>query len=92
MVNSIADESGQRIILEILQLVSEYEYVIKILSDIKGQESPVELLKGLNEQPEQIQIEFLRWVEKIENLLNDIILFFKFSFLLLQLHPMDEQC
>ncbi len=62
MVNSIEDEAGQRIILEILQLLSEYEFVIKILRDIKGQESPVELLKGLNEQPEQIQIEFLRWV------------------------------
>ncbi len=62
MVNSIENESGQRIILEILQLLSEYEFVIKILRDIKGQESPVELLKGLNEQPEQIQIEFLRWV------------------------------
>jgi len=62
MVNSIEDESGQRIILEILQLLSEYEFVIKILGEIKGQESPVELLKGLNEQPEQIQIEFLRWV------------------------------
>jgi len=63
MVNSIEDESGQRIILEILQLLSEYEYIIKILSEIKGQESPIELLKGLNEQPEQIQIEFLRWVK-----------------------------
>lgn len=70
MVNSIADESGQRIILEIFQLVSEYEYVIKILSDIKGQESPIELLKGLNEQPEQIQIEFLRWVEKTKKSLE----------------------
>ncbi len=63
MVNSIEDESGQRIILEILQLLSEYEYIIKILSEIKGQESPIELLNGLNEQPEQIQIEFLRWVK-----------------------------
>jgi len=62
MVNSIEDEAGQRIILEILQLLSEYEFIIKILSEIKGQESPIELLKGLNEQPEQIQIEFLRWV------------------------------
>jgi hypothetical protein len=62
MVNSIEDEFGQRIVLEILQLLSEYEFVIKILGEIKGQESPVELLKGLNEQPEQIQIEFLRWV------------------------------
>ena len=63
MVNSIEDESGQRIILEILQLLSEYEYVIKILSEIKGQESPIGLLKGLDEQPEQIQTEFLRWVK-----------------------------
>ncbi|CAF4357146.1 unnamed protein product, partial [Adineta steineri] len=61
MINSIQDQSGQQIILEILQLLSEYEYVIKIISEIKGQESPIELLKGLNEQPEQIQIEFLRW-------------------------------
>lgn len=64
MVNSIEKESGQKMILEILQLVSEYEYVIKILSDINGQESPVELLKGLNEQPEAIQIEFIRWVRR----------------------------
>ncbi|CAF0900803.1 unnamed protein product [Rotaria sordida] len=64
MVNSIEDESGQKIILEILQLLSEYEYVIKILSDIEGQESPIELLKTLNDQPEQIQIEFLRWITK----------------------------
>ena len=63
MVNSIEDESGQRIILEILQLLSEYEYVIKILSEIKGQESLIGLLKGLDEQPEQIQTEFLRWVK-----------------------------
>ena len=65
MVNSIENESGQKIILEILQLLSEFEHIIKILSEIKGQESPVELLKGLNEQPEQIQIEFLRWVNII---------------------------
>lgn len=64
MVNSIEQESGQKMILEILQLLSEYEYVIKILSDINGQESPVELLKGLNEQPEAIQIEFIRWVRR----------------------------
>ncbi|CAF0958555.1 unnamed protein product [Rotaria sordida] len=65
MVNSIEDESGQKIILEILQLLSEYEYIIKILSDIEGQESPIELLKTLNDQPEQIQIEFLRWFSSI---------------------------
>ena len=65
MVNSIEDESGQRLILEVLQLLSEYEYVINILKQIKGQESPIELLKGLNEQPEQIQIEFLRWVKSL---------------------------
>ncbi|CAF1064755.1 unnamed protein product [Rotaria sp. Silwood1] len=65
MVNSIQDESGQKIILKILQLLSEYEYVIKILSEIKGQESPIELLKTLNDQPEEIQIEFLRWFSSI---------------------------
>lgn len=65
MVNSIENESGQKIILEIFQLLSEFEHIIKILSEIKGQESPVELLKGLSEQPEQIQIEFLRWVNII---------------------------
>jgi hypothetical protein len=64
MVNAIEEQSGQKIILEILQLLSEYEFVIKILSGLKGQESPVELLKGLSEQPEQIQIEFLRWVRR----------------------------
>lgn len=64
MVNSIEQESGQKSILEILQLFSEYEYVIKILGEIKGQESPMELLKGLNEQPEPIQIEFIRWVRR----------------------------
>ncbi|CAF4700136.1 unnamed protein product, partial [Rotaria magnacalcarata] len=55
MVNSIEDESTQIMMLEILQLLSEYEYIIKILSEIKGQESPMGLLKGLNDQPEQIQ-------------------------------------
>ena len=35
MVNSIEDESTQIMMLEILQLLSEYEYVIKILSEIK---------------------------------------------------------
>ena len=75
MVNSITEESGQKIILEILQLLSEYEYVIKILGEIKGQESPIALLKGLNEQPEQIQIEFLRWVRHID-LIQFIHLFF----------------
>ncbi|CAF3446102.1 unnamed protein product [Rotaria socialis] len=65
MVNSIEDESTQIMMLEILQLLSEYEYVIKILSEIKGQESPMGLLKGLNDQPEQIQVEFLRWFSSI---------------------------
>ncbi|UJR31185.1 hypothetical protein I4U23_018692 [Adineta vaga] len=65
MVNAIEEESGQKLILEVLQLLSEYEFVIKILSEIKGQESPIELLKGLSEQPEQIQIEFLRWFSSI---------------------------
>jgi hypothetical protein len=76
MVNSIEDESGQRIILEILQLLSEYEYIIKILSEIKGQESPIELLNGLNEQPEQIQIEFLRWVKTKYSLKSYFLFFF----------------
>ena len=62
MINSIADESGQRNILEILQLLSEFEFVIRLINNLKGDESPVELLKGLHEQPEAIQIEFLRWV------------------------------
>ncbi|CAF1009481.1 unnamed protein product [Adineta ricciae] len=65
MVNSIEDASGQKIVLEVLQLLSEYEFVIKILNELKGQESPVELLKGLSEQPEPIQIEFLRWFSSI---------------------------
>jgi hypothetical protein len=72
MVNSIEDESGQIIVLEVFQLLSEYEHVIKILSEIKGQESPIELLKGLSEQPEQIQIEFLRWVRIIRFLSSHI--------------------
>lgn len=63
MVNSIESESGQRLILQVLQLLAEYEYVINIFKQIKGQESPMELLKGLDEQPEPIQIEFLRWVK-----------------------------
>lgn len=72
MVNSIEDSTGQILVLEVLQLLSEYEHVIKILSEIKGQESPIELLKGLNEQPEQIQIQFLRLVKytKKNSLLN----------------------
>lgn len=67
MVNSIEDESGQIMMLEVLQLLSEYEYVIKILSELKGQESPIELLKGLNDQPEKIQTEFLQWVRRTSN-------------------------
>ena len=72
MINAIQDEAGQRAILELLQLLSEFEYVIKILRDLKGEESPIELLKGLSEQPEQIQIEFLRWVsnENVEQHLS----------------------
>lgn len=65
MVNSIESESGQRLILQVLQLLAEYEYVINIFKQIKGQESPIELLKGLDEQPEPIQIEFLRWFSSI---------------------------
>lgn len=64
MVNAIEDMTGQKIVLEVLQLLAEYEFIIKILSGLKGQESPVELLKGLSEQPEQIQVEFLRWVSR----------------------------
>jgi hypothetical protein len=92
MVNSIEDESGQRTVLEILQLLSEFEFVIKFLGEIKGQESPVELLKGLNEQPEQIQIEFLRWVRNISLNLFLNIHHFQFSFLALRQHPMVEYC
>ena len=91
MVNSIEDESGQRMVLEILQLLSEYEFVIKILAEIKGQESPVELFKGLNEQPEQIQIEFLRWVGETSSNIH-LVLSFKCSFLSLHRHPMDGPC
>lgn len=68
MVNSIEDESGQIMMLEVLQLLSEYEYVIKILSELKGQESPIELLKGLNDQPEKIQTEFLQWVRRTSDI------------------------
>ena len=70
MINAIQDEAGQRAILELLQLLSEFEYVIKFLGELKGEESPIELLKGLSEQPEQIQVEFLRWVsnENIEGI------------------------
>ena len=64
MINCVADQTGQRLILEILQLLSEYEYIVKLLGEIKGDESPIELFKGVAEQPEPVQIEFLRWVSQ----------------------------
>lgn len=82
MINSIQDESGQRNILEILQLLSEYEFVIRLINNLKGDESPIELLKGLHEQPETIQIEFLRWVNRLTTMSmnkRSLFVFFQFS-------------
>jgi len=92
MVNSIENESGQRLILQILQILSEYEYIINIFKQIKGQESPIELLKGLDEQPESIQIEFLRWVNYSFIRIYLFSKSFTFSFHQLQQHQMDERC
>ena len=64
MINCIESTSDQRIILEILQLLSEFEHVVKLYNEINGEESPVELLRGLLEQPETIQVAFLRWVSQ----------------------------
>ncbi|CAF0844096.1 unnamed protein product [Didymodactylos carnosus] len=65
MVNDIEDIDGQIDVLQLLQCLSEREHVTKSFSELKGQDSPIELLKGLTEQPEQIQIEFMKWFSSI---------------------------
>lgn len=67
MINSISDQNGQKLILQVLQLLSEYEYIVKLFTEMKGEENPVDLLKSLSEQAEPIQIEFLRWVRGERN-------------------------